>query len=116
MSYQTGVMMCRSSVDGHSLGENLSTISISDLEKVNDNNTDRVDSITKGFLKAISTSCRAMGHTQEATKFARRCMFAMLDYQGLNSLFLSTTPDDECSFRVRLYCKPQVWVSSLIHL
>jgi len=94
----------------------LSTLSISDLEKVNDNNTDRVDSITKGFLKAISTSCRAMGHTQEAANFARRCMFAMLDYQGLNSLFLFTTPDDECSFRVRLYCKPQVWVSSLIHL
>jgi hypothetical protein len=33
MSYQTGVMMCRSSVDGHSLGEKLSTLSISDLEK-----------------------------------------------------------------------------------
>jgi hypothetical protein len=63
MSYQTGVMMCRLSVDGHSLGEKLSTLSISDLEKVNDNNTDRGDSITEGYLKAISTSCRAMGHT-----------------------------------------------------
>jgi hypothetical protein len=30
---------------------------------------------------------------------------------GLNSLFLTTTPDDECSFRVRLYTKPQNWVS-----
>ena len=33
------------------------------------------------------------------------------DFFGLNSLFMSTTPDDECSFRVRLYCKPQYWVS-----
>jgi hypothetical protein len=41
-------------------------------------------------------------------------MFAMLDRYGLNSLFLSTTPDDECSFRVRLYSKPQNWVSSCI--
>jgi hypothetical protein len=27
-------------------------------------------------------------------------------------VFMSTTPDDECSFRVRLYCKPHYWVSS----
>ncbi len=53
-----------------------------------------------------------MGHTEEAAKFARQCMFAMLDYFGMNSLFLSTTPDDECSFRVRLYLKAQNWVSS----
>jgi hypothetical protein len=39
-------------------------------------------------------------------------MFAMVDNFGLNSLYLSTTPDDECSFRVRLYLKPQNWVSS----
>ena len=116
MSYQTGVMMFRSSVDGHLLGEKLSTISISGLEKVNDNNTDRVDSMTKGFLKAISTSCKAMGYTEEAAKYARQCMFAMSDYHVLKSSFLSTTPDDECSFRVRLYCEPQFWVSSLIHL
>ena len=37
MSYQTGVMTCRSNVDGHSLGEKVSTLSISDLEKINDN-------------------------------------------------------------------------------
>ena len=54
-----------------------------------------------------------MGHTEQAAKDARRCCFEMLDYFGLNSLFLSTTPDDECSFRVRLYCKPQYWVRSI---
>jgi len=55
-----------------------------------------------------------MGRTEAAAKFARRCMFAMVDHFGLNSLFLSTTPDDEYSFRVRLYSKPQNWVSSCI--
>ncbi len=58
-------------------------------------------------------SCKAMGHTDEAAKYAWRCCFAMLDYYGLNSLFLTTTPDDECSFRVRLYAKPRGWVSAL---
>jgi hypothetical protein len=35
----------------------------------------------------------------------------MLDYYGLSSLVLTTTPDDECSFRVRLHAKACDWVS-----
>jgi hypothetical protein len=111
MSYKSGVMICRSTVDGMPLGEKLSTLSMTELEKINDNKTDHLNSNTRGLLKAISTSCRAMGHTEEAAKYARQCCFAMLDHYGLNSLFLSTIVDDECSFRVRLYCKPQNWVS-----
>jgi len=65
-----------------------------------------------GFLKGVATRCRSIGHTEEAAKFSRRCMFAMVDNFGLNHLFLSTTPDDECSFRVHLYSKLQNWVSS----
>jgi hypothetical protein len=80
MSYKSGVMTCRSSVDSVLLGEKLSMLSMSDLEKVNDNNTDRLDATTKGLLNTIRTSCRAMGHTEEAAKYARRCCFAMLDY------------------------------------
>ncbi len=114
MSYKTGVMVCRSTVDGTPLGEKLSTISMSELEKINDDKTDHLNANTKSLMKAISTSCRAMGHTEEAAKYTRRCCFAMLDHYSLNSLFLSTTPDDECSFRVRLYTKPQNWVSVLI--
>jgi hypothetical protein len=113
MSYKTGVMTCRSSIDGIPLGKKLSTLSTEDFEKIKDNNTDNLDAITKCFLKAISTSCKAMGHTEQAAKDARRRCFAMLDYFKLNSLFLSTTPNDECSFRVRLYCYPQYWVRSI---
>ena len=103
MSYKSGVMICRSTVDGMPLGEKLSTLSMNDLEQINDNIPDHLNKNRKGLLKAISTSCRAMGHTNEAAKYARQNCFAMLDHHGLNSLFLSTTPDDECSFRVRLY-------------
>ncbi len=38
----------------------------------------------------------------------------MLDHYGLTSLFLTTTPDDECSFSVRLYAKPEDWVSTIL--
>ncbi len=54
-----------------------------------------------------------MGHTDEAAEYARLCCFAILDYYGQNSLFLPTTPDDECSFRDRLYAKLHDWVSKL---
>jgi hypothetical protein len=87
------------------LGENLSKLTIEDLQLVTKENTDNLHKNTKGLLKAISTSCKVMGHTDEAAKYARRCCFAMLDHYGLISLFLTTTPDDECSFRVRLYAK-----------
>jgi hypothetical protein len=113
MSYKTGVMTCRSSINGISLGEKLSTFSTEDVEKIKDNNTDNLDATTKCFLKAITTTCKAMGHTEQAAKDARQCCFAMLDYFGLKSLFLSTTQDNECSFRVRLFCKPQYWVRSI---
>jgi len=89
----------------------LSTLSTEDFEQINDHNDNNLNATTKSFLKAISTTCKAMGHTEQAAKHARRRCFAMLDFFGLNSLFMSTTPDDECSFRVRLYCKPQYWVS-----
>jgi hypothetical protein len=112
MSYKTWVMTCRSSIDGIPLGEKLSTLSTEDFEQIKEYNNDNLNATTKNFLKAIYTSCRAMGHTEQAAKDARRRCFAMLDYFGLNSLFLSTTPDNECSFRVRLYCKPQYWVRS----
>ncbi len=82
------------------------------FEQIDDNNNDNMNATTKSFLKAISTTCKAMGHTEQAAKHARRRCFAMLDFFGLNSLFMSATPDDECSFRVRLNCKPHYWVSS----
>jgi hypothetical protein len=100
-------------VNGVSLGEKLSKLTVQDLEKVKENNTDNLHEKTKGLLKAISTSCKAMGHTDKAAKYARRCCLAMLDYYRLSSLFITTTPDDECSFRVRLYAKQHDWVSAL---
>jgi hypothetical protein len=80
---------------------------------VQDGNIDCLNENTKELLEAVSTSCKAIRYTNEASKYARRCCLAMLNYHGLNSLFLITAPDDECSFRVRLYAKPRDWVSEL---
>ena len=114
LSYNTGVMTCRANINGVSLGETLSTLTIEELEKIKDNKTDHLNQKTKEFLKAITTTSKASGHTDAAAKFARRNAISMLSQFGMNSLFLTTTPCDECSFRVRLLCNPQQWVSSFI--
>ncbi len=111
MSYKTRVVTCRSTIDGIPMGEKLSTLSTEDFEQIDDNNIDILNATTKKILRAISTTCKAMGHTEQAAKDAIRHCFAMVDFFGLNSLFMSTTPDDESSFRVRLYYKPHYWVS-----
>ncbi len=71
MLYKTGVMTCRSSIDGIPLDEKLSTLSTEDFEQIKDNNNDNLDATTKCFLKAISTTCKAMGHTEQAANDAR---------------------------------------------
>jgi hypothetical protein len=54
-------------------------LSTESFEKIDEeNNTNNLDETTKGFLKGVTTTCRSMGHTAEAAKFARRCMFVML--------------------------------------
>jgi hypothetical protein len=64
-------MKCRSSINSIPLGEKLYTLSTEDFEQIKDNNTDNLDATTKCFLKAISMSCKAMGHTEQAAKDAR---------------------------------------------
>jgi hypothetical protein len=110
-SYNKGVITMRSNIDGITLGEQLSKISMRDLEQIKDDKTDHLNPTTKRFLNAIYTSCAAQGHTPEAAKHARREAFAMLDHFGLNRLFVTTTPDDECNMRVQIYTKPRNWVS-----
>jgi hypothetical protein len=43
----------------------LSKITVEDLELVQENNTDNLHENRKGLLKAISTSFKAMGHTDK---------------------------------------------------
>jgi hypothetical protein len=63
-----------------SLGEKFSKSTVYDLEEVEGANKDHLNENTQDLLKAIKTSCKAMAHTDEATKYARCCCFAMLDF------------------------------------
>jgi hypothetical protein len=68
MSCISGVMACRSTEHGISLGEKLSKLTAQDCEEVEGANKDHLNKNTQGFLKGIKTSCKAMGHTDEAEK------------------------------------------------
>jgi hypothetical protein len=104
-AYKSGVMTLRTVSNGVSLGETLATMTKDDFTA-----NSQTSPNYQAFVKGLSTSCRALGYTPEAAKYARRECFALSDYFGLNSLFLTVSPCDECSFRVRLFAAPGEWV------
>ena len=114
LSYKSGVMTSRSNVGGELLGEKFSKIPVEELQEAADETNPRQSSLVSKLMKSISTSCRALGHTPEAAQFARRSCFSMQDHFGLNSVFVTITPCDECSFRVRLLTTPGVEVSLIV--
>ena len=108
VSFKTGVMICRSQLDGVTLGEALSKFSADSFKENAPPNE-----ATEMLLKAINTSCAALGHTSEAAKVARKSYFAYTDHFGLNSIFFSISPNDSKSFRVRLFAYASKIVSSV---
>jgi len=54
------------------------------------------------FLKSTTASCRHLPHTNEAADEARTKCFSFLMKFGPPAVFLTTTPDDQRSFRIVL--------------
>ncbi len=67
LSFKTGVMTCRSTVDGVPLGEKLSTLSTEDFEQINDNNNDVLNATTKSVVMQFEIS---IGCTKVFAPFA----------------------------------------------
>ena len=113
LTYNTGVMKLKNKINGIPTGEIIGRCGLETFVDALDNNNDDDNPTNPVVLlkKTVETTCQAVGHTEDAAKYARQCHFSLLDHFGLNSLFLSITPDDECSFRVRLYSKPGQLVS-----
>ena len=98
LSFHSEVMICRSRVPSESLGEELANFTKDDISSDGSTNP-----AVEAFLKAINTSCRALGQTPEATNAAQKGYFTYIDHLEINSVFLTVTPDDLGSFIVRLY-------------
>jgi hypothetical protein len=92
---------------GTAVGDEIGRMTVEEIEELLSTEDEEDDSSTnttaKKFLKAVSASCRHLGVSAEAAQDARRKCFALQDFFGMHSLFVTITIDDECSFRVRLY-------------
>lgn len=106
ITYTTGVMKLRNRINGVPTGEIIGKIGLQKFTEALDNPENDPNSLVTLLTKTVTTTCQAVGHTEDAAKYARQCHFSLLDHFGMNSLFLSISPDDECSFRVRLYSNP----------
>jgi len=106
LPFKSGVMICRSQLDGITLGEALSKFSADSFKEDSPPNE-----ATEMLLKAVNTSCAALVRTAEAAKVARKSYFAMTDHFGLNSIFFSISPNDSKSFRVHLFADASKIVS-----
>ncbi len=91
MSYKSGVMTCRSSVDDVSLGEKLSTLSMENLEKLDDNNADRLDAATKGFESNLNIM-QSNGPYQKSYKICKTMLFCNVGSLWIEQFVLEYYP------------------------
>ena len=112
LSYRTGIIACRSRVNGEPVGETLARFTANDFNDTT--TTGEKTEATKTLLNVVETTCRALGHTPEAAQRARKCLFAYNDHFGLNSFFFSLTPEDRDTFYIKCKIWPGEWVSSSV--
>jgi hypothetical protein len=106
LSFKTRIITCRNQNPQEDLGNMLSRLTTKDFEIPSTNPECPLSSNIERIVKSITTKCKSLGHTAKAAQDTRKHQFAMMDHFDLNSLFLTLTPDDECSFCVRLYADP----------
>ena len=117
---------------GISLGERIANMTVDDVKAAVKEDEDRhkndgtrrtapsddvntSQSVGAQFLRSVSSSCKAYGTSKEAAEYARRKCFALQDFFGMHSLFLTITPADDCCFRIRLYVNAGRTVSPKYH-
>ena len=94
LSFQTGLIKCKSTFDKeHCLAEKVSKLTTQDIIKAVKAHKDGKQCDYKDggqyFLKAVETSCRPIGHSNEAADYSRKRYMAMWNYFGPPSLFFT---------------------------
>ena len=59
--------------------------------------------VAQNFLKAVETSCRPIGCSNEAADYARKKYMSPWNHFGPPSIFVTISPCDFVSFRMKLY-------------
>ena len=105
MSFKQAVMSSNSQHFGNTFGNKVARIDIEKLEKAATlaDLGKTVGGIEGDLLKNLKANTICSGFSAEAAKYNRRLHFAMCDYFGMSAIFLTITPCDLCTFRVRLF-------------
>ena len=107
LSFRTGLIMSKGYVEGEVLANRVSSLTVQEVMtaglrrrhgvRANLRNT------ADGFLHAISTACAPIGHSNEAADKARKRYFALWEFFGPGSIFVTVSPCDERSFHLKLF-------------
>ena len=104
-SYTTAALTCRSNTFGSTLAEKISTLRMEDFYSavLQKESQQKVSGTAGDYLNAVEASCKPVGYSALNARIHRRQHFAMDDFFGGHSIFLTTTPCDECTFRVQIF-------------
>ena len=78
------------------------------------NNRDATSSRGSSLLGAIDAVCKAIPHTNEAAKVARRDIETMQHHFGCPTFFLTVTPDDDNHILIQIYSQNVLSATSTI--
>ncbi|NND76574.1 MAG: hypothetical protein HKN39_00125, partial [Flavobacteriales bacterium] len=106
-AFSSGVIKCKTRERGETLGNLFSKLTPDAVALAA--NRANLNMGTPGlggrFLSSVTTSCRPLGHSNEAAAFARKQYMAFCDTLGLPAIFFSVTPDDSMSFRIKVFVR-----------
>ena len=105
LSFQTAVVNCKSNYFGQSLAEKISKLKMKDLDMalIQKETNQKVTGTAGEYIRALEASCKPVGYSALSAKKNRRKHFAMDNYFGGHSIFLTTTPCDERTIRVLVF-------------
>ena len=106
--FDTGMIKCKTAFDKeHCLAEKVSKLTTEEVKKaVLMHKLGKPCDYKDGaqyFLKAVETSCRPLGHSNEAADYALKKYMSLWNHFGPPSIFFTVSPCDEVSFRMKLY-------------
>eukprot|EP00986_Skeletonema_menzelii_P013820 scaffold8448_cov188-Skeletonema_menzelii.AAC.1 len=104
-SYSTAMITCRANTFGSTLAEKISILRMEDLYNavLRKETRQKVSGIAGDYLNTVEASCKPVGYSASNARINRRRHFAMDNFFGGHSIFLTTTPCDECTFRVQVF-------------
>mmetsp|Transcript_16303 Transcript_16303/g.26777 ORF Transcript_16303/g.26777 Transcript_16303/m.26777 type:complete len:132 (+) Transcript_16303:593-988(+) len=91
-SYTTAALTCRSNTFGSTLAEKISTLRMEDFYSavLQKESQQKVSGTAGDYLNAVEASCKPVGYSALNARIHRRQHFAMDDFFGGHSIFLTT--------------------------